>query len=63
MDRNNSPILPSFLEARVEIRADDALVEFGAADVLHAVQRVLVVVVFHEAEAAGGFVEAVEAHD
>jgi hypothetical protein len=57
-----APILSSLGEALVEIGADDALVQLRAADVLHAVQRVLVRVVFYEAEAAGRLLEAVEAH-
>ncbi len=56
------PILPAFLEARVQVGSDDALIQLGAANVLHAVQRVLMRVVFDEAESARRLVEAVEAH-
>lgn len=55
-------VLPSLLEARVQICADDTLVQLGAANVLHAVDRVLVGVVLDEAETAGRLVEAVQAH-
>ena len=58
-----SPELAPFFIAEVEVAADDALVELGAANVLHAVQGVLVGVVLDEAEAAGRLLEAVEAHD
>jgi hypothetical protein len=54
--------LPSLGEALVEIGTDDTLVELRAADVFHAVQSVLVGVVFDEAEAAGCFLEAIKAH-
>lgn len=56
-------VLPALLEARVQVGADDALVQLGAADVLEAVEGVLVGKVLDEAEAAGGLVEAVEPHD
>ena len=58
-----SAVLSTLLKTRIQIRPDDALVEFSAANVLHAVESVLVCVVFDEAEATGGFVEAVEAHN
>ena len=58
-----APILPALREALVKIAPDDPLVQLRAADVLHAVQRVLVRVVLDEAEAAGRLVEAVQAHD
>ena len=58
-----SSILSTLREALVEIRADDALIQLRAADVLQAVQRVLVGVVLDEAEAARRLLEAVEAHD
>lgn len=56
-------VLTALLEAWVKIGTDDALVELGATNVLHAVEGVLVGVVFHEAEATGRLVEPVEAHD
>lgn len=59
----SAPILPALSESLVEIGPDDALVELGAANVLHAVERILVGVVLDEAETAGRLLEAVEAHD
>lgn len=56
-------VLAALLEARVQVGADDALVQLGATDVLEAVQRVLVRVVLDEAEAARRLVKAVQAHD
>jgi len=56
-------ILPPLRKALIKIAPNDPLVQLCATDVLHAVQRVLVRVVLHEAEAAGSFVEAVQAHD
>jgi hypothetical protein len=58
-----SAILSAFLKARVEICSDDALVELCASDVLHAVERILMGVVFDEAEATGRLLETVKAHD
>lgn len=57
-----SSILSTLREALVEIRPDDPLIQLGAADVLQAVQRVLVGVVFDEAEAARRLREPIEAH-
>lgn len=59
----STAILPALGKALVEIGADDAFVELCAANVLHAVEGVLVGVVLDEAEAAGSLLEAVEAHD
>ena len=56
-------ILPALGEALIQIRANNALVQLGAANVLHAVERILVGVVLDEAEAARRLLEAVEAHD
>jgi len=56
-------ILPPFFKPGIQISADDPLIQLGAADVLHGVQRILVRVVLDEAEAARGLGEAVEAHD
>lgn len=55
-------VLSSFLETRVQVRPDNALIQLAAPDIFHAVQRVLMGIVLHEAEAAGGLVEPVEAH-
>jgi hypothetical protein len=60
--RLSSPILATFGKTLIQIRTNDALVEFGAADIFHAVERVLVGVVLDEAETAWGFLEAVQAH-
>lgn len=57
------PVLSALGEALVKIRSNDALVELGAADVLHAVQCILVCVVLDKAEPAGSLLEAVKAHD
>ena len=57
------PILPAFREALIEIRTDDALIQFRSTDVFHTVQGVLMRVVFDEAEAARCLLESVEAHD
>jgi hypothetical protein len=59
----SASILPTLGESFIQIRPDDALIQLSTANVLHAVQRVLVGVVLHEAEAAGSLLEAVEAHD
>lgn len=56
-------VLPALGEAFIEIGPDDTLIQLGAADVLHAVEGVLVSVVLDEAEAARCLLEAVEAHD
>lgn len=57
------PILTALGETLIQISTDDTLVQLGAANVLHAVQRVLVVVVFDEAEPAWSLLVAVETHD
>jgi hypothetical protein len=56
-------ILPALRKTLIQITTDNPLVQLGAADVFHAVQRVLVRVVLDKAEAAGRLVEPVEAHD
>ena len=61
--RLSSPVLPAFGEALIQVGTDDAFVEFGAANVFHAVQGVLVCVVLDKAEAARCLLEAIEAHD
>ena len=58
-----SPILPSLRKPFVQIRPYDPLIQFRAANIQQAVQRVLVRIVLDEAEAAWCFVEAVQAHD
>ena len=57
------PVLPTLCESLVEIGADDALVQLGASNILHAVKSVLVSVVFDEAESARRLLKSVEAHD
>jgi hypothetical protein len=59
----STSILSALCEPLIQIRPDDALIQLGTANVLHAVQRVLVRVVLNEAEAARCLLEAVEAHD
>jgi hypothetical protein len=61
--RRSAPVLSTLLESRIQIRADDAFVQFGAAHILHSIQRVGMGVVLDEAKAAGGLIEAVKAHD
>ena len=56
------PELPSFLETRVKVRPNDALVQLGSSNVLQAIQRILVGIILDEAKPAGRFVESVEAH-
>jgi hypothetical protein len=58
-----APVLSTLSKSLVEIGTDDTLVEFGSANVLHAVERILVSIVFDEAEAAWCFLEAVQAHN
>ena len=57
------PILAAFDEAFVQIGADDAFIELCAADILHAVKGVLVVVVFDKTKAAGSLLKAIKTHD
>lgn len=56
-------VLPAFGKAFVQVRPDDALVELGTSNVLHAVQSIVVSVILHKAEPAGGLLKAVETHD
>lgn len=56
-------ILSALSEAFVKICPDDALIEFGTANVLHAVERVLVGVVLNKTESAGSLLETVKPHD
>lgn len=58
-----STVLPAFDEARVQIGANDTFIEFGSANVFHAVQRFLVGVIFDKAEAARCLLESIQAHD
>lgn len=55
-------VLSALSKSFIEIRPDNALVQLGAANVLHAVERILVRVVLDEAESTGRLLEAVEAH-
>jgi hypothetical protein len=55
--------LSALCETLVQIGTDDALVEFRSANVLHAVQRVLVAIVLDEAKSAGCLLESIQAHD
>jgi hypothetical protein len=59
----STTVLSTLVEALVEICTDDALVELCAANVLQAVESVLVGVVLDKAEAAGGLLETVQTHD
>lgn len=53
------PVLPAFCETFVQIRADDTFVQLGAPYILHAVQSVLVCVVFHKTKTARSFLESI----
>lgn len=57
------PILSTLCKTLVEIGTDDALVELGASNIFHAIERVLVSVVFDEAEAARRLLEAIKTHN
>ena len=57
-----SAVLSAFLESSVKIGSDDTFVEFGASNVFHAVQSLLVSAVFDETEAARGLLEPIQAH-
>jgi hypothetical protein len=57
-----APVLPAFLKSWVQVCPYDSLIEFRSSDVFHAIQRILVSVVFDEAEAAGSLLEAIKAH-
>jgi hypothetical protein len=56
-------VLTALFKPRVKICADDALVQFCPANVLHAIKRILVGVVFHKTESARCFREAIKTHD
>lgn len=58
-----SPELTPFNEPLVEIRPNDPFVKFCTSNIFQAVQRILMCVIFHEAEAAWCLLKAVEAHD
>lgn len=58
----NIPILTTFLESRVQVGTNNPFVEFCASDVFETVQRILVSVVFDEAEAARCLLESVKSH-
>jgi hypothetical protein len=58
-----SAILPALGESLIQIGSNNALIQLGAANVLHAVERILMGVVLDEAEAARCLLEAVKAHD
>ena len=53
------PVLSPLAEAFVKIGSDDAFVKLCPANVFHAVQGILMCVVFNKAEAAWRFAEAV----
>lgn len=59
----STTILPALVEALIEIGTDDALVELCAANVLEAVESVLVSVVLDKAETTGSLLETVKTHD
>lgn len=56
-------ILATLLEPGVQVGADDALVELGAADVLHAIEGILVRVILDKTESARGLLKSVQTHD
>jgi hypothetical protein len=55
--------LSALSETFVQIGTNNALIQLRTANVLHAIERILAGVVLDEAEAAGCFLEAIEAHD
>jgi hypothetical protein len=55
--------LSALREALIQIGPYDTFVKFRPPNVLHAIQRILMSVVFDEAEAARGLLVAVEPHD
>jgi hypothetical protein len=59
----NSPILSSFYESLIQIGSDYSIVQLGSSNVLHAIQRVLMCVVFDKAESAWCLLEAIKTHD
>lgn len=56
-------VLAALFKTRIQVGSDDSLVELGATDILHAVESILVSVVLHEAETAGGLVKSIQSHD
>ena len=58
-----APILPPLRKPLIQIRPYNPLIQLRPANVLQAVQRIFMRVVLDEAKTAGGFVEAVQAHD
>ena len=57
------PVLATLFKSGIQIGSDNSLVQLGTSNVFHAVESILMGVVFDEAEPAGGFVESIEAHD
>lgn len=57
------PILPALCEALVQIRADYALIQLCPAYILHAVQSILVGVIFDKAESTRRLLVSVQPHD
>lgn len=58
----STSVLPALGETLVQIRPNDTLIELSAANVLHAIQRILVCVVFDEAEPAWRLLKSVKTH-
>ena len=56
------PILSTLLEAWIKVGSNDALVQLGTSDVLHAVKCILVSVVLNETEPTWRLLIAIEAH-
>lgn len=59
----STAVLSALVEALVEIGTNNTLIQLGAANVLQAVESILVGVVLDEAETAGGLLETVETHN
>lgn len=57
------PVLPTLLEARIQIRPDNSLIQLCAANVFQTVQRILMGVVLDEAKSAGGLVVPIQTHN
>jgi hypothetical protein len=56
-------ILTAFCETLVQITTDNPLVELGPSDVFQTVERILMSVIFNEAESARSFLNPVQSHD
>ena len=56
-------VLSALLKTSIKIGSDDTFVELGASNIFHAVECLLMRVVFDKAKSAGSLLETVQAHD